>query len=405
VCVECVCVSGQSFSHFRMMPSYIHVIFIYCTYICICVTQCQSIVYRPVYQSQSQSQSQNWQNWQQHYHTTTDVLNTLEKVPNEFVFKTGTSLQGRPLYALRLTPNAPRSAPKVLLVAGEHAREFIVVESALALTRLALLQSQSHSPSHSRSYSHSLPQSLSQSLSEFSDSSWRHQLFSIKTLALFQYLSLHLDIYVIPLLNPDGKVHLEESDDYCWRNNARGVDLNRNCDWEYGNEQGSSSDRNSEEYRGTAAFSEPETRFVRDVAKSLSLTAFISLHSGEQQIFVPFVDTVSKSIRRRRPTTDTEVHIVTQWQQISRGYFRNESGIAYEYNKYTADGTIFDYMAGVLHVPYVFCIEAYGGEAVPDCFVQFNPHTQHMPAVRDNLVQLYLEGLTLLPMSSSAADQ
>lgn len=47
---------------------------------------------------------------------------------------------------------------------------------------------------------------------------------------------------------------VEENTNYCWRGNARGVDLNRNYDWEFGG-PGSSADPNDEEFRGEHAFS------------------------------------------------------------------------------------------------------------------------------------------------------
>jgi hypothetical protein len=46
---------------------------------------------------------------------------------------------------------------------------------------------------------------------------------------------------------------------------------------------------------------------VRELARAHAYTAYVSVHSGEQQVFVPFVDTESQKRRRRRhwDTMDT----------------------------------------------------------------------------------------------------
>jgi hypothetical protein len=43
-------------------------------------------------------------------------------------------------------------------------------------------------------------------------------------------------------------------------------------------------------------------------------------------------------------------------------------------NSYSADGAIFDWMAGVMRVPYVICAEIWGNGQTAPCFEQFNPH-------------------------------
>lgn len=53
-------------------------------------------------------------------------------------------------------------------------------------------------------------------------------------------------------------------------------------------------------------------------------------------------------------------------------------------NDYTADGTMADWMAGQLNVPYSITFEMFGTPGdLPNCFEQFNP--------RGNLVQQTLE--------------
>jgi hypothetical protein len=45
----------------------------------------------------------------------------------------------------------------------------------------------------------------------------------------------------------------------------------------------------NEEYRGTHPFSEPETRFVRDVAIKWKIDAYMSMHTGAQVLWSAFL--------------------------------------------------------------------------------------------------------------------
>ncbi|MDQ3629254.1 MAG: hypothetical protein M3419_10675 [Actinomycetota bacterium] len=74
-------------------------------------------------------------------------------------------------------------------------------------------------------------------------------------------VSRRADVWVIPTMNPDGYA----ADN---RNNARGVDLNRN--WPTNWEQTSTS--------GSAPASEPETRAMRAFLKRVQPTFITSLH-------------------------------------------------------------------------------------------------------------------------------
>ena len=89
------------------------------------------------------------------------------------------------------------------------------------------------------------------------------------------YLINHTQLHFIPVINPDGYLYNERTDPNgggFWRKNRYvnpqgdtvGVDLNRNFGYEWGfDDIGSSTDENSNTYRGTGPFSEPETQAVR----------------------------------------------------------------------------------------------------------------------------------------------
>ena len=68
------------------------------------------------------------------------------------------------------------------------------------------------------------------------------------------YFYFQIDLYIVGIVNPDGRLHIERNGNYCWRGTSNGVDLNHNFDWHYG-ARGSSADIHDEEYRGTHSFS------------------------------------------------------------------------------------------------------------------------------------------------------
>ena len=109
---------------------------------------------------------------------------------------------------------------KILLSFGEHAREFVPVE-----TMLALLDYISSEFKPEENISRSTGLDLSK-----------------------------LDIFIVGILNPDGRHLVETTQNYCWRGTRNGVDINRNFDWNFGG-KGSSGDPHDEEYRGPSAFS------------------------------------------------------------------------------------------------------------------------------------------------------
>jgi murein tripeptide amidase MpaA len=107
-------------------------------------------------------------------------------------------------------------------------------------------------------------------------------------------------VWVIPMVNPDG-YRYTWTNNRLWRKNRRnngggqfGVDLNRNFSKGYGLNGGSSGNPGSETYRGTAAFSEPESTAVRNFVQGLQrVGGFIDWHSYSQLILWPWGYTTS----------------------------------------------------------------------------------------------------------------
>jgi murein tripeptide amidase MpaA len=112
-----------------------------------------------------------------------------------------------------------------------------------------------------------------------------------------------LDLFVFPLVNPDGRVHAQKDKslggDPNWRKNRRvndnsnsiGVDINRNFEflWYFGFH--ASDNPSSEVYKGLFSFSEPETRNVKHMLDVFpNISAMIDVHSYGQNILYPWGD-------------------------------------------------------------------------------------------------------------------
>ena len=176
-------------------------------------------------------------------------------------FTIGNSLQNRPMNGIRFTgpdlPDNPRSTRPALLFNGmQHAREWVSPMTVLFITE-RLLEDFGSDP---------------------------------RTTNILN----NTEIIILPMCNPDGYL-FSWTNDRMWRKNRRlntggsyGVDLNRNWAYQWGG-PGSSGTRSSQTYRGTAAFSEPETQRIRDFTNANPrIRANIDFHSYSQLILSPW---------------------------------------------------------------------------------------------------------------------
>ncbi len=141
---------------------------------------------------------------------------------------------GFDLQVLRLTSAAlPGDKPALLLTGAVHAREYATAELVTRFAE-ALLAGYGTDP----------------------DATW---------------ILDHHEVHQLLVTNPDGRKRAETGlswrknadDDFCTGSNSRGIDLNRNFDFEWGCCGGSSSSECDTTFRGPAAASEPETLAVQ----------------------------------------------------------------------------------------------------------------------------------------------
>lgn len=103
------------------------------------------------------------------------------------------------------------------------------------------------------------------------------------------------DIWLVPMVNPDGHAIVEETgvDQRKNGNNVTGgkrrvgVDLNRNYDIAFGT-VGDSGNPESDTFRGAKAFSEPETQAVRDLLLKVKPTIYMTFHSYSNAVMWPW---------------------------------------------------------------------------------------------------------------------
>ncbi|MFK7809028.1 MAG: M14 family zinc carboxypeptidase [Saprospiraceae bacterium] len=140
-----------------------------------------------------------------------------------------------------------------------------------------------------------------------------------------KYLLDNVELYFIPMVNPDGYVYNETTNPAgggLWRKNKRdndgngifdpsvdGVDLNRNYGFQWGfDDNGSSPFPASAVYRGEAPFSEPETQNVRDFCNAHEFKIAMNYHtygnlliypwSYSDQLADPAFETIGEALNR-----------------------------------------------------------------------------------------------------------
>lgn len=98
------------------------------------------------------------------------------------------------------------------------------------------------------------------------------------------------EVWVIPMLNPDGNDKVWTAS-RSWRKNTRGgygVDNNRNYPADWGKCQGSSGSMFDMDYRGPSAGSEPETQALMNLAREIRPLVGLSVHSASEMVLYPY---------------------------------------------------------------------------------------------------------------------
>jgi carboxypeptidase T len=177
------------------------------------------------------------------------------------IFSIGKSTLGKDLWAVRLTKGAkgtqPSKKPGIVFLGTHHAREHLSTEVPLMLAK--------------------------------------HLVDNRADAEIARLLDTR-DIYIIPMVNPDGveydieggKYHMHRKNMSKNSDGTTGVDLNRNYGWGWGG-GGASPDPSDDTYRGPSAFSEPESRAVKAFVEARpNLKVLLSYHTFSELILYPW---------------------------------------------------------------------------------------------------------------------
>lgn len=234
----------------------------------------------------------------------------------------GQSFEGKDIPVLKISDNVgtDEDEPEMLFTANQHAREKLTVEVALFLANMLTSQYAAD--------------------------------------PVIKNIVDNREIWIVPMVNPDGvQFDVTTGAKYQdWRKNrqpnagttAKGTDLNRNWGYKWGCCGGSSGTKSSDTYRGTSAFSAPETDKLGDfvisriVGGKQQITEHLDLHTYSELVLWPFGYTETAIVPgMAQDDLDTYKAIGTEMAN-SNGYWPTQaSGL------YVADGVIGDWMWGV----------------------------------------------------------
>lgn len=307
------------------------------------------------------------------YHSYLELETDLQALERSYpqmarLFTIGVTLENRRIYALKISDNVTldEEEAEVLFLGCHHAREWISVEVPFLLAKY-LLEHYASDAGVRRAVNES-------------------------------------EVWITPLVNPDGLEYSIRFYRY-WRKSRRlnadgsyGVDLNRNYgySWAYDN-QGSSPEPASEVYRGSAPFSEPETRAVRDLFGQREFQALVTYHSYSQVILYPWGYTptpTDKEALHRSLAADMSALI----EAINGRVYGFGPSAA---SSYLTNGDATDWAFGVAGIP-AYTVELPPVDQLGGGF--FNAERDIEPIFRENLpAALYLIDWAIAKFGASPA--
>lgn len=157
------------------------------------------------------------------------------------------------------------------------------------------------------------------------------------------YISLLLDlvdVYIVPIVNPDGYVYSHTTDRY-WRKNRQpnngsscvGTDLNRNWGTDWNGAQSTSNSTCSDIYVGTAPFSAVEASLVKNYMEAIpNLVGHLDIHSYSALVLGPWGYT-------NTPTPDHD-EIVALGNAMNEA-ITNTNNYSFTFGTGDADGSLY----------------------------------------------------------------
>lgn len=288
------------------------------------------------------------------YHSTETLESDLHRLAESQpeiaeLHEIGRSLEDRPIWALRIGERRG-SEHKLLFMGCHHAREWVSVEVAYLLAE--------------------------------------HLVKNANQAPIRDWLQRG-EIWVAPMVNPDGHEY-SRTQDRLWRKNRRpnldgsiGVDPNRNYGYMWGTLDVNTSSHvpRDDTFVGPRAFSEPETRAVRNLIARELFRGVITYHSFSQLILYPWGYT-------KKPAPDAVAglnmaKLAKQMQQLIHDVHRSTYTPQQSSQLYPTAGDATDWTYGEYGIPS-FTIELRPDSIEGGGFVL--PPEEIQPTFEENLL-------------------
>ena len=285
------------------------------------------------------------------YHTYAEMKAEIQQAEADHpsivdVMSIGKSYQNRTIWAAKVSDNVgtDENEPEVLFDGLHHAREHLTVEQTLAILRWL-----------SDGYG------TNEEITRLVDTR---------------------EVWIIFMVNPDGAEYDITGSPYRrWRKNRQpnanssyvGTDLNRNYGYRWACCGGSSGSKSSDTYRGSKAFSAPETRAVRDFIDSRviggrqQIKTAITFHTAGEEILWPYGYTFADVPRDMTKDDHAALVAIGKTLAQSNGYEPKQSS-----SLYITDGDEIDWAYGV-HRIFMFTFEMYPSKAIDSTINRFYP--------------------------------
>jgi len=213
---------------------------------------------------------------------------------------------------------APKSNPvnKVFILFGEHSRELISPESAIRMMELLCGKATIDGDKGD----------------------------------MISNVLLDSEFQLVLNGNPKSRSKVEDGE-FCLRTNPSGVDLNRNWDerWEEDNGMDQTNP-------GPRPFSEPETRIFRKLVERYQPTTFLTVHSGTRGLYMPWAYDMHHTAKFNAPL------MLEILKDLDKNHCQCPFGAAGKEVGYPCPGTCLDWVYSKIKTPFVFAFEIYTDE-------------------------------------------
>lgn len=190
-----------------------------------------------------------------------------------------------------------------------------------------------------------------------------------------RYLLNNFDLYILTIVNPDGRTIVEKTRNYCHMGTAKNADLNSDL---------AANLRRTSRGTDRVIAAEPECRVFRELMSRHSFDAFFSFHSGSRQILYPLSEKNSKG-------SDVDVFYLASLMSSSL----KSSFTLVPVNTSLFDAGIFTYANQEKQISLTYKISLWGEKDAksdfPDknCFSTFNPPSEDLEAELKLIHPLY----------------